>query len=313
MRRREKRNEHRNENRNENREIIRNESRNENREIIRNESRNINRNENRSEYEKRRTGGRVLLWVVFAEIVALVIGLVIVLVPRQNDDLDALLEQDVTIAYEEVETEKTQYVPRPDIDEQLLTVNEYSRPGTKTDGIKYIVVHYLGNPRTTAQENHDYFESLKNQDPNDENAVSMSANFVIGLDGEIIQCVPEDEIAYASNSANHESISVEDCHMDETGKFNEATYYSLVKLVAYLTEKYDLGRDDIKRHYDVTPWKKACPKYYVDHEDKWEEFKDDVMAYREECGAAAAENTEPATEQDQLAAYLASLEETETE
>ena len=83
----------------------------------------------------------------------------------------------------ETETEHINPVPYPDIDEQLLTINDWSRPGTKTDAIEYVVVHYLGNPKTTAQQNHDYFESLK-----DLQDVSMSANFVVGLEGEIIEC-----------------------------------------------------------------------------------------------------------------------------
>ena len=57
---------------------------------------------------------------------------------------------------------------------------------------------------------------------------------------------------------------------------------------------------------------KECPVYYVENEDKWEEFKDDVMAYREECEAAmaATEETEE-TQVDELAAYLEELSETE--
>ena len=253
--------------------------------------------------------GHVLLWIIVIEVLVVVAGFIIVLLPREDEDVDALLEQEVTIEYTtEPETEALA-VPRPDIDEQLLTVNEFSRPGTKTDGIKYIVIHYLGNPKTTAQENRDYFESLKN----DLDSVYMSANYVVGLEGEIIQCVPDDEIAYASNDENHESISIENCHPDETGMFTEATYNSLVKLTAYLTEKYGLGRDEIIRHYDVTG--KECPVYYVENEDKWEEFKDDVMAYREECEAAmaATEETEETeeTQVDELAAYLEELSETE--
>ena len=60
---------------------------------------------------------------------------------------------------------------------------------------------------------------------------------------------------------------------------------------------------------------KECPVYYVENEDKWEEFKDDVMAYREECEAAmaATEETEETeeTQVDELAAYLEELSETE--
>ena len=43
-------------------------------------------------------------------------------------------------------------------------------------------------------------------------------------------------------------------------------------------------REHIIRHYDVTG--KECPLYYVEHEDKWEEFRDDVMNYIEECKEA---------------------------
>ena len=49
------------------------------------------------------------------------------------------------------------------VTQDLLTLNDYSRPGTKLSEINGIVVHYVGNPGTTAQQNRDYFESLKNQ------------------------------------------------------------------------------------------------------------------------------------------------------
>ncbi|MDO4344945.1 MAG: peptidoglycan recognition family protein [Eubacteriales bacterium] len=170
------------------------------------------------------------------------------------------------------EQEQAGTVPRPDIDRQLLTINDYSRPGKKVEEIQKIVIHYIGNPKTSAQQNRDYFESLK-----DLQNVSMSANFIIGLQGEIIECVPLGEIAYASKSMNRYSISIENCHPDATGKFTEATYESCVHLTAYLVEKYGLEREDIIRHYDVTG--KECPRYFVRNQEEWEKFRDDVMAY----------------------------------
>ncbi|MBQ9633096.1 MAG: N-acetylmuramoyl-L-alanine amidase, partial [Lachnospiraceae bacterium] len=115
----------------------------------------------------------------------------------------------------------------PEIDEQLLSPNEYSRPVLPTDGLKGIVVHYTANPGTTAQQNRDYFEGLK-----DSHLTKASSNYVIGLDGEIIRCIPDDEVAYASNERNHDTISIECCHFDETGEFYRQTYQSLVHLVA---------------------------------------------------------------------------------
>lgn len=225
----------------------------------------------------------IVVWMAAIVLTVCAVGLILHLLPEEDENVDLLLEETAEIPIEtepETETEKGNAVPRPDIDEQLLTINEYSRPGDKVDAIEKIVIHYLGNPETTAQQNHDYFESLK-----DLQNVSMSANFVVGIDGEIIECVPPGEIAYASNSMNHLSVSIENCHIDETGQFTEETYESCVRLTAYLLEEYGLEREDIIRHYDVTG--KECPLYYVEHEDKWEEFRDDVMEYVEQCREAA--------------------------
>ena len=160
----------------------------------------------------------------------------------------------------------------PDFQVDLLTVNEYSRPGEANNKIKGIVIHYTANPGTTAAQNRSYFEGLK-----DSQLTKASSHFIIGLEGEIIQCIPTNEVAYASNDRNYDTISIECCHMDETGEFNEDTYQSLIHLTAWLCGKFDLKPKDVIRHYDVTG--KMCPKYYVEHEDKWEQFIKDVKDY----------------------------------
>ncbi len=160
---------------------------------------------------------------------------------------------------------------KPDINVQLLTINKYSRPGDKLDAVNAIVVHYTANPGTTAEQNRDYFESLA-----ESGETSASSHFVIGIKGEIIQCVPCDEVAYASNDRNSDTISIECCHTDENGEFTDATYQSLVALVAWLVCEYDLEVTDVIRHYDVTG--KICPKYYVEHPEAWERFLEDVEA-----------------------------------
>lgn len=154
----------------------------------------------------------------------------------------------------------------PDIDVQLLDVNAYSRPGIETEGINGIVIHYTANPGSSAQENRDYFNDLQYT-----HTTEASSNFIIGLEGEIIQCVPTWEVAYASNERNFDTVSIECCHPDESGEFTDETYRSLVQLTAWLCMKFDLTEEDVIRHYDVTG--KICPKYFVDHEDEWEEFR----------------------------------------
>ena len=175
-------------------------------------------------------------------------------------------------AQEEIVAEETKYIAdRPDFSVELLDYNEYSRPGLSTNEITGIVIHYTANPGSTAMENRDYFEGLK-----DSHITQASSNFVVGLDGEIVQCVPTWEVAYASNTRNFDTVSIECCHPDETGKFNEATYDSAVKLSAWLCVRFGLTSENVIRHYDVTG--KNCPKYYVENPDAWIQMKSDIAA-----------------------------------
>lgn len=170
-------------------------------------------------------------------------------------------------------------VVTPDwIDVQLLDENPYSRPGTPLERINDIVVHYTANPGTTAQQNRNYFNSLAQQ--NGESATSVSSHFIIGLDGEIIQCIPLSEISYASNDRNFDTASIECCHPEADGKFTDATYQSLIRLCAWLENELKLKEGSIIRHYDVTG--KLCPLYFVEHESKWNQFKEDVKDYRKQ-------------------------------
>ena len=159
----------------------------------------------------------------------------------------------------------------PPIDVQLLTPNEYSRPQIKLKEIKGVAIHYIGNPGSSAQANRDYFENLK-----DEHTTKASSHFLIGLDGEIIQCVPTTEISYTSNERNSDTVSIENCHPDESGEFTTATYDSLVELTGWLCWRHGLQSSDVIRHYDVTG--KICPKYFVEYEDAWEQFLADVQS-----------------------------------
>lgn len=151
----------------------------------------------------------------------------------------------------------------------LLPVNEYSRPGDPLETVNGVVVHYVGNPGTSASQNHSYFDGL---------AVTgetyASSHFLIGLEGEILQNVPLDEIAYCSGPRNSDTISIECCHPDDTGEFTPETYDALLKLTRQLMECYGLDTSQIIRHYDVTG--KECPRYYVRNPEAWEQFLRDL-------------------------------------
>ena len=162
------------------------------------------------------------------------------------------------------------------IEVNLIRINNYSRPGKKLNSVDYIIVHYVANPGSSAIANRNYFDSLATT-----HKTSASAHFVIGLDGEIIQCIPLDEVSYNAGvtAYNYTSISIECCHPDSSGRFNSATYESLVELVGFLCDMYGLTTDNVIRHYDVTG--KDCPKYWAGKEgteqyDRWKSFLDEV-------------------------------------
>ena len=167
---------------------------------------------------------------------------------------------------------QAEVVPVPDyVEKDYLTVNPYSRPGEALDKIDGVVIHYVGNPGTTARANRNYFESLSSGAED----TYASSHFIVGLDGEVIQCVPLTEVAYASNTRNEDTVSIEVCHPDETGQFSPVTYARTVELTAWLCRTFKLDpSQDVIRHYDVTG--KICPKYYVDNPEAWDDFRADV-------------------------------------
>ncbi len=162
--------------------------------------------------------------------------------------------------------EKAMELQPPDyVDEQIIHKHTTARTGLKLSDINGIVVHYVGNPNTTAQNNRDYFDKIDTR---------VSSHFVIGLDGEVIQCIPLYERSAASNNRNFDTISIEVCHPDDSGKFNQATYETLIDLISWLANEFSLDETAIIRHYDITG--KICPKYYVENEDEWLNLKEDV-------------------------------------
>ncbi len=110
---------------------------------------------------------------------------------------------------------------RPEITEDFLDMNPYSRSGIALKKVKGVVIHYVANPGSTAKENRDYFNNLQNT-----HLTKASSHYIVGLDGEVIQCIPQSEISYASNNRNKDTISIECCHPGKDGKFNEKTYDS---------------------------------------------------------------------------------------
>lgn len=211
---------------------------------------------------KKRPGGLIALALVLVFMAGLLCGLRL----AESGGLESLFAPRDNVPEE---------IFLPDyIEEQLLTLNPYSRPGIELHRVNDVVIHYVGNPATTAAQNRSYFQGLA-----DSGDTYASSNLIVGLEGETLLLVPLNEVAYCSNSRNEDSVSIEFCHPDDSGAPTQATYDSLVRLTAWLLELYGLDEDNIIRHYDVTG--KGCPLYYVENEAAWDEFRADVAGFLE--------------------------------
>ncbi|MDR2939724.1 MAG: N-acetylmuramoyl-L-alanine amidase [Clostridiales bacterium] len=154
----------------------------------------------------------------------------------------------------------------------LLTPNPFSRPQTGMLPVKGVVIHWVANPGTGAAANRNYFENLAKT-----RARYASSHYLVGLAGEILRCVPENEIAYHAGEANRDYIGIECCHPDAGGQFSEKTTESLIALSADILARH--GAAEVLRHFDVTG--KYCPKYYVAHPTAWEALTRRIAEKRE--------------------------------
>jgi V8-like Glu-specific endopeptidase/N-acetyl-anhydromuramyl-L-alanine amidase AmpD len=81
-------------------------------------------------------------------------------------------------------------------------------------------------------------------------SAKVSAHYVVGQDGEVVQMVPENDVAWHANGANGDSIGIE--HVANTRGLlpTEAEYCASAALVRYLCDKYGLATD----HVDASGW-----------------------------------------------------------
>lgn len=175
-------------------------------------------------------------------------------------------------------------MPKMLVLDDYLTPNPYSRPRLAMEKVRGICVHWVGNPNTTSMFNRNFFEQRK-----DGKSGFGSAHYIIGLGGEIVGCVPPNEVAYHAGpiektrpealgvfgpNPNKCLIGIETCHIDWKGMYTFLTYKSLVGLCAELLVKYDLSVERLTTHHAITG--KDCPRLFVECPEHWEAFTEDV-------------------------------------
>lgn len=154
-------------------------------------------------------------------------------------------------------------------------LSKYIAGGTRSRTTK-IAFHYTGAHDVKGINTiNNWFNSINRGEQGNRYA---SSHFVMDLDGTIYTYIPMKRIAWTTNAANYYSIGIECATTGDDDHYTDKEYVSMVKLGAWLAQYYGLDpREDFIRHYDVT--KKICPRYFVNHFDKWKQFKLDCYNY----------------------------------
>lgn len=175
------------------------------------------------------------------------------------------------------------------ITEKIIPVNKYNRPGTASKPTR-ICVHYNGQAGTGADRLALYYANVAAGMFPDKPDSWTSTQYIVGINGEVIRIVPDNEVAYAAANRNNGTIHIEVCYKQNSGEFEQVSKAALRELVQYLMKKYGISADNVVRHYDLTG--KYCPMYYVD-ETRWAALHEYITApevkpdklYRVQVGA----------------------------
>ena len=158
--------------------------------------------------------------------------------------------------------------------EQHLITNNMKKADRKP---RWIVIHDTANESKTATAlaHINYYQTNKRE---------ASAHYTVD-DTRIVQTVLDKDIAYHCGDKkndkvnNKNSIGIEMC-INEGGDFGE-TVESTIKLTQYLMDEYNIPKNRVIRHYDVTG--KPCPRKFVKENPKgWTDFKNKLREPKQE-------------------------------
>ena len=159
----------------------------------------------------------------------------------------------------------------------------------RTQPVRYIVMHYTANNGDTARNNCDYYHRV--------GGLQASAHYFVD-EHDAMQSVREGDTAWHCGARaywhpecrNANSSGIEMCsrkRADGSYYIKPETVANAAALAREIMQRYGIDTDHVLRHYDVTG--KICPKYYVENEDAWLAFREDVSARIEEDKTANGE------------------------
>lgn len=153
---------------------------------------------------------------------------------------------------------------------RFIRVRSNTRPGTRQQTPRAIVIHYTGNPGATAENHFHYFN-------NGAGGRYASAHYFIDKK-ETLLLIPENETTFAANetgyskvsylqgltssngyrgNANSGAVHIELC-IERDGSYHPNTIKQAQELSSVLMARYGIPISRVIRHYDITG--KACPR-----------------------------------------------------
>jgi N-acetylmuramoyl-L-alanine amidase len=184
--------------------------------------------------------------------------------------------------------------------EELLTINDYSRPGRALREKRAVILHWVGVGGQRARVVRNFFENA-HRDKH-----YSSAHYCVDLDGTIYHLVPDNEVAYhcgssqidpesrrvytdwarkvfgsyvedpSRNSPNNAALGIELCVAGNDGNFTPQTLEAAVELTAHLCKTWNIPPEHIGTHHLVVGWK-DCPRRWAAHPDEFDIFKEQVI------------------------------------
>lgn len=169
------------------------------------------------------------------------------------------------------------------VNEMLLTPDKWVRPQTKLNKLRGVVWHWVANPNSSAKGNRNFWENRTGS--------YGSAHYIIGLDGEILRTLPEDEMGYHVGSKtytqrslnelgsypNNNTIGIECTHINWDGEMTKETYNALIELTVDILKRHGLTADDIWLHQEIVGWK-DCHRWFVNNPVEYKKAKDLVAS-----------------------------------
>lgn len=152
-----------------------------------------------------------------------------------------------------------------DITKMFLVKGTNGRPGKRIKP-KGLVIHWTANTGegSDADNTRNYFNN---------SGATASAHYVVD-DKKIVQCLPENEMAYHAGSSNGYKVNaknklssypnnctlgIEIC-VNKDGNFDK-TMENAIALALDICKRYKWKSSNLWRHYDITG--KDCPKFFV--------------------------------------------------